>query len=160
MARDSSFDGPTVDMQEVDNAYQQATREIAQRHDLKGTKQPFLPRQRRRCVHGGGLGQSSSRVRCVTSSDPSSLSAALTSLFQATRCRLPGHERASAGAPLSRASTPSWAKRILAISGDSKLKAKATIEGDKLRVSFSKDALQQVYRPASRQRLRPAPPVR
>ena len=38
MAKDSSFDVvSTVDMQEVDNAFQQATREISQRYDLKGT---------------------------------------------------------------------------------------------------------------------------
>ena len=38
MAKDSSFDVvSTVDMQEVDNAYQQAARELTQRYDLKGT---------------------------------------------------------------------------------------------------------------------------
>ena len=35
MAKDSSFDVVSqVDMQEVDNAYQQCVREIAQRYDL------------------------------------------------------------------------------------------------------------------------------
>ena len=35
MAKDSSFDVvSTVDMQEVDNAYQQTTRELTQRDDL------------------------------------------------------------------------------------------------------------------------------
>lgn len=38
MAKEQSFDVvSTVDMQEVDNAYQQAKREIVQRYDLKGT---------------------------------------------------------------------------------------------------------------------------
>lgn len=38
MAKDSSFDVVSeVDMQEVDNAYGQATKEVAQRYDLKGT---------------------------------------------------------------------------------------------------------------------------
>ena len=38
MAKESSFDVvSTVDMQEVDNAYGQAKREIAQRYDLKGS---------------------------------------------------------------------------------------------------------------------------
>ena len=38
MAKESSFDVvSTVDMQEVDNAYQQAARELTQRYDLKGT---------------------------------------------------------------------------------------------------------------------------
>lgn len=38
MAKDSSFDiVSTVDMQEVDNAYGQATKELVQRYDLKDT---------------------------------------------------------------------------------------------------------------------------
>ena len=38
MAKDSSFDVvSTVDMQEVDNAFGQTKREIAQRYDLKGS---------------------------------------------------------------------------------------------------------------------------
>ena len=38
MAKESSFDiVSTVDMQEVDNACQQASRELSQRYDLKGT---------------------------------------------------------------------------------------------------------------------------
>ena len=36
MAKESSFDVvSTVDMQEVDNAFQQAKKEISQRYDLK-----------------------------------------------------------------------------------------------------------------------------
>ena len=39
MAKDSSFDVVSqVDMQEVDNAYGQTTKEMLQRYDLKGTK--------------------------------------------------------------------------------------------------------------------------
>ncbi len=39
MAKDQSFDIVSqVDMQEVDNAVQQADREIAQRYDLKDTQ--------------------------------------------------------------------------------------------------------------------------
>ncbi len=38
MAKDSSFDVVSqVDMQEVDNAYQQTLRELSQRYDLKGS---------------------------------------------------------------------------------------------------------------------------
>ena len=38
MAKESSFDVvSSVDMQEVDNAYQQARKELAQRYDLKGS---------------------------------------------------------------------------------------------------------------------------
>ena len=163
MAKDSSFDVvSTVDMQEVDNAYQQATREIAQRYDLKGTGAISDPRQGRGCVHGGGPAQSSSRVRCVTSSDPSSVKRGvdLTALrwdkVQAASgmsVRQQGHLVQGIDAEL--------AKRISKDIRDSKLKAKATIEGDKLRVklSFQRRAAAG-HRPASRQRLRPAPPVR
>ena len=36
MAKESSFDiVSTVDMQEIDNAFQQAKKELAQRYDLK-----------------------------------------------------------------------------------------------------------------------------
>ena len=38
MAKESSFDVvSTVDMQEVDNAFQQAKKELSQRYDLKGS---------------------------------------------------------------------------------------------------------------------------
>ena len=38
MAKDASFDVvSTVDMQEVDNAYQQTARELTQRYDLKNS---------------------------------------------------------------------------------------------------------------------------
>ena len=38
MAKESSFDVvSTIDMQEVDNAFQQAKKELAQRYDLKGS---------------------------------------------------------------------------------------------------------------------------
>lgn len=39
MAKDSSFDiVSTIDLQEVDNAFQQAKKELSQRYDLKDTK--------------------------------------------------------------------------------------------------------------------------
>ena len=90
MARDSSFDVvSTVDMQEVDNAYQQATREIAQRYDLKGTGASLA------LAKGEGVFTVEApsefvagQVRDILGSKP--LSAALTSLLCAgTRCRLP-----------------------------------------------------------------------
>ena len=38
MAKEQSFDVvSTVDMQEVDNAFQQSKKELAQRYDLKGS---------------------------------------------------------------------------------------------------------------------------
>ena len=42
MAKESSFDiVSTVDMQEIDNAFQQAKKELAQRYDLKDSGPPI-----------------------------------------------------------------------------------------------------------------------
>ena len=42
MAKDSSFDVVSeVNMQEVDNAYQQCAREITQRYDLKDSRRHY-----------------------------------------------------------------------------------------------------------------------
>lgn len=47
MAKESSFDiVSTVDMQEIDNAFQQAKKELAQRYDLKDSA-PRSPSTRR-----------------------------------------------------------------------------------------------------------------
>ena len=58
MAKESSFDVvSTVDMQEVDNAYQQAARELTQRYDLKGTGATLeLSKEGRRLQDRGPLG--------------------------------------------------------------------------------------------------------
>ena len=146
MARDSSFDVvSTVDMQEVDNAYQQATREIAQRYDLKGTgaslaldkgEGVFTVEAPSEFVAG--------QVRDILGSKLVKRGVDLTALrwdkVQAASgmtVRQQGHLVQGIDAEL--------AKRIFKDIRDSKLKAKATIEGDKLRVSSpSKDALQQV----------------
>ncbi len=46
MAKESSSDiVSTVDMQEVDNAFQQARKELAQRYDLEATRAPRSPGQ-------------------------------------------------------------------------------------------------------------------
>ena len=43
MAKESSFDiVSTVDMQEIDNAFQQAKKELAQRYDLKAVSYTHL----------------------------------------------------------------------------------------------------------------------
>lgn len=55
MAKESSFDVvSTVDMQEVDNAYQQAARELTQRYDLKGTGCHPRALQEGRCLQDRG----------------------------------------------------------------------------------------------------------
>ena len=80
MAKDSSFDVVSqVDMQEVDNAYQQCVREIAQRYDLNdqvraSSSEGDAP------LHRVTPRPTSSPVRSSMSSTPASSSAASTSL--------------------------------------------------------------------------------
>ena len=146
MAKDSSFDVvSTVDMQEVDNAFQQATREISQRYDLKGTgaslalakgEGTFTVEAPSEFVAG--------QVRDILGSklvkrgvDLSALRWDKPQAASGMSVRQLGHLVQGIDADL--------AKKISKDIRDSKLKAKATIEGDKLRVSSpSKDVLQQV----------------
>lgn len=148
MAKESSFDVVSdVDMQEVDNAYQQARRELAQRYDLKGTgasvemdrdsgtfvvRAPadFVARQVIDLL-GGKLVRRGVDLKSVSWGDPEAASGGTVRVTGA----------------LVRGIPADTAKRIAKDIRDQKLKAKATIEGDKLRVSSaSKDVLQQVIR--------------
>ena len=71
MAKESSFDVvSTVDMQEVDNAYQQAARELTQRYDLKGTG-ATLELSKKDGAFKIEAPRSSWRARCATSWAPS-----------------------------------------------------------------------------------------
>ncbi len=76
MAKESSFDVvSTVDMQEVDNAYQQARKELSQRYDLKDSGAEITSTRRASRLPWRPL-QSSSQSRSSTSSAASSSSAA------------------------------------------------------------------------------------
>lgn len=146
MAKDSSFDVVSeVDMQEVDNAFQQAAREIAQRYDLKDSgatielskadrlftlnaPADFVARQIID-VLSGKLIKRGVDVKTVTWGDPQAASGGTV--------RLLGH--------IVEGIDQATAKKINKDIKDQKLKVKVTIEADKLRVtSPSKDALQQV----------------
>lgn len=146
MAKESSFDVvSTVDMQEVDNAYQQTVKELSQRYDLKDSKATI---------------ELSRSDKTVTVSAPSDFVAKqVIDVFQTRLVRRKVELSAIKWADPVAASggtvrvvgsvlegiDQELAKRISKDIRDSKLKVKPTVEGDKLRVaSASKDALQQV----------------
>lgn len=146
MAKDSSFDVVSqVDMQEVDNAYQQTARELTQRYDLKGSgatielsKQEklftisapadFVARQIIDVLNGK-LIKRGIDLKAVKWDNPQAASGGTV--------RVLGHVVEGIDKEL--------AKRISKDIKDTKTKAKVSIDGDKLRVSSaSKDALQGV----------------
>ena len=146
MAKDSSFDVVSeVDMQEVDNAYQQTAREISQRYDLKdsgatidlskGDKlftvtapADFVSRQIIDVLNGK-LIKRGIDLSAVTWDAPQAASGGSV--------RVLGH--------IVEGIDQTCAKKINKDIKDQKLKVKVSIEADKLRVSSaSKDALQAV----------------
>lgn len=146
MAKDSSFDVVSqVDMQEVDNAYQQTAREISQRYDLKDS---------------GSTIDLSKAERTVTIVAPADFVARqITDVFNSKLIKRgvdikaiswDAPQAASGGSVrvvgrVVEGIDQACAKKINKDIKDLKLKVKVTIETDKLRVaSASKDALQAV----------------
>ena len=146
MAKESSFDVvSTVDMQEIDNAYQQAKKELTQRYDLKGSGAELsLDKQKKTItvaapadfvarqvidIMGSKLIKRGIDLAAVKWGDPQ---AATGQCVRQTATIVEGIDMETAG---------KINKDIKA----QKLKVKVTIEGDKLRVSSaSRDALQEV----------------
>lgn len=146
MAKESSFDVvSTVDMQEVDNAYQQAARELTQRYDLKGT---------------GATLELSKKDGSLKIEAPSEFVAGQVRDILGSKLMKRGIDLAAVRWDAPQAATgmsvrqtgsivqgidQDTAKRIAKDIRDMKVKAKATVEGDKLRVaSASRDVLQSV----------------
>jgi len=149
MAEQSSFDiTSTVDLQEVDNALNQARKEVAQRYDFKGSKASieFDPKE--------------SKLVLIADDDFK-----LNALWEIVQTRLVRRNvptrNLTRGAVLPAANTtvrqeitlqqgiPSdKARDIMKFIKDAKLKkVQASIQGDQLRVtSPSKDELQEVMR--------------
>ena len=146
MAKESSFDVvSTVDMQEVDNAYQQAKKELSQRYDLKGSGAELsLDKQKKTItvaapadfvarqvidIMGSKLIKRGIDLTAVKWGEPQ---AAIGQSVRQTATIVEGIDKETAG---------KINKDIKA----QKLKVKVTIEGDKLRVSSaSRDTLQEV----------------
>lgn len=146
MAKESSFDVvSTVDMQEIDNAYQQAKKELTQRYDLKGSGAELsLDKQKKTItvaapadfvarqvidIMGSKLIKRGIDLAAVKWGDPQ---AATGQSVRQTATIIEGIDKETTG---------KINKDIKA----QKLKVKVTIEGDKLRVSSaSRDTLQEV----------------
>ena len=146
MAKESSFDVvSTVDMQEVDNAFQQARKELSQRYDLKGSGAEISLDKAGKSITVKAPSDftanqvidviSSKLIRRKVDIDSVKWGAAQSSAGQSvtrTGNIIEGIDRDTAG---------KINKDIRAL----KLKAKVQIEGDRLRVSSaSRDTLQEV----------------
>ena len=146
MAKESSFDVvSTVDIQEVDNAFQQTCRELTQRYDLR---------------QSGAKVEFNKRDQVFTISAPSEFVAGqvidvLGSKLVRRQIDLSAirwdDAQPAAGASVRQVGRvvqgidQDTAKKIAKDIRDLKLKCKPVVEGDKLRVSSaSKDVLQQV----------------
>ena len=142
MAKDSSFDVVSeVNMQEVDNAFQQTTREISQRYDLKDSGATIeLSKGDKLFTINAPADFVSKQIIDVLSSklikrgiDLKAVSWDAPQAASGGTVRVLGHI------------VEATAKKINKDIKDQKLKVKVTIEAEKLRVSSaSKDALQTV----------------
>lgn len=146
MAKECSFDVvSTVDMQEVDNAYQQAARELSQRYDLKGTGATLELSKK------DGSFKLEAPSEFVAGQVRDVLGSKLTKRgIDLSAVRWDKVEAASGmtvrqSGRIIQGIDQDTAKRIAMDIRDLKLKCKPTVEGDKLRVSSaSRDVLQQV----------------
>jgi uncharacterized protein YajQ (UPF0234 family) len=146
MAKESSFDiVSTVDIQEVDNAFQQAKREISQRYDLKdsGAEITLDKQNKTLCIHAPA-DFVARQVKDVIGSKLVKRGIELTAVKW-------GEPQAATGQSVRLSATivdgidKETASKISKDIRNLKLKCKATIEGDKLRVSSaSRDTLQEV----------------
>lgn len=146
MAKESSFDiVSSVDMQEVDNAYQQAKKEISQRYDLKGSGSTIsLDKANHTLTVSAPSDFVAGQVIDVISSKLIKRGIDLGAVKW-------GEPQAASGGTVRRTGDiidgidKDTASRISKDIRAEKLKCKVTIEGDKLRVSSpSKDVLQEV----------------
>lgn len=146
MAKESSFDVvSSVDMQEVDNAFQQAKKELSQRYDLKGSGAEItLDKQKKTItvaapadfvarqvidIIGSKLIKRGIDLAAVKWGDPQ---AATGQSVRQVATIVEGIDKETAG-------------KINKDIKSTKLKVKVAIEGDKLRISSaSRDTLQEV----------------
>lgn len=146
MAKDSSFDVVSeVNMQEVDNAYQQTARELSQRYDLKDSGATIeLSKADKLFTINAPADFVSRQIIDVLSSKLIKRGVDIKTV------KWDDSQAASGGAVrvlghIVEGIDQATAKKINRDIKDQKLKVKVTIEADKLRVtSASKDALQQV----------------
>ncbi len=134
MAKESSFDiVSTVDMQEVDNACQQASRELSQRYDLKGTGATLELSKKDGALRISAPSEFvASQVRDILGSKLVKRGVDLAAVRWADPVSASGMSVRQTGTVVQGIDQET-AKRIAKDIRDLKLKAKATVEGDKLR---------------------------
>ena len=146
MAKESSFDVvSTVDMQEIDNAYQQAKKELTQRYDLKGSGAELsLDKQKKTITVAAPADFVARQVIDIIGSKLIKRGIDLAAVKW-------GNPQAATGQSVRQTATivegidKETAGKINKDIKAQKLKVKVTIEGDKLRVSSaSRDTLQEV----------------
>lgn len=146
MAKESSFDVvSTVDMQEIDNAYQQAKKELTQRYDLKGSGAELsLDKQNKTITVAAPADFVARQVIDIMGSKLIKRGIDLAAVKW-------GNPQAATGQSVRQTATivegidKETAGKINKDIKAQKLKVKVIIEGDKLRVSSaSRDTLQEV----------------
>ena len=146
MAKDSSFDVVSqVNMQEVDNAYQQAARELTQRYDLKGSGAAIeLSKPEKTFTVTAPADFVARQVIDILNSKFVKRGVDLKSVSWAEPQAASGGSVRIVGR-IVEGIDQDTAKKINKDIKGTKLKVKVTIESDKLRVSSpSRDTLQQV----------------
>lgn len=146
MAKESSFDVvSSVDIQEVDNAFQQAKKELSQRYDLKGSGAEItLDKQKKTITVAAPADFVARQVIDIIGSKLIKRGVDLAAVKW-------GDPQAATGQSVRQVATivegidKETAGKINKDIKGTKLKVKVAIEGDKLRVSSaSRDTLQEV----------------
>ena len=146
MAKESSFDVvSSVDMQEVDNAFQQAKRELVQRYDLKDSGATIdLDKTAKTLTVAAPADFVAKQVIDIINTKIIKLGIELTALKWGKPIAATGQSVRIVGQIVEGIDKETTGKINKDIKG-TKIKVKVQIEGDKLRVSSaSRDALQEV----------------
>lgn len=146
MAKESSFDVVSqVDMQEVDNAFQQAKRELTQRYDLKGSGAEIsLDKQAKTITVAAPAEFVARQVIDVIGTKLMRRGIELSSVRWGDPIPATGQSVRQIGSIVSGIDKDTAGKINKDIKA-TKIKVKVQIEGDQLRVSSaSRDALQEV----------------
>ena len=146
MAKESSFDVvSSVDMQEVDNAFQQAKRELVQRYDLKDSGATIdLDKTAKTLTVAAPADFVAKQVIDIINTKIIKRGIELTALKWGTPIAAMGQSVRIVGQIVEGIDKETAGKINKDIKG-TKIKVKVQIEGDKLRVSSaSRDALQEV----------------
>ena len=146
MAKESSFDVvSSVDMQEVDNAFQQAKRELVQRYDLKDSGATIdLDKTAKTLTVAAPADFVAKQVIDIINTKIIKRGIELTALKWGKPIAATGQSVRIVGQIVEGIDKETTGKINKDIKG-TKIKVKVQIEGDKLRVSSaSRDALQEV----------------